>query len=318
MKMVVLDGHALNPGDLSWEALGALGDLTVFDRTEQEDLAVERIGDAEILIINKFPVTASLLDRCPSVKAIFVLATGYNVVDCRAAKARGIPVCNVPAYGTAAVAQFTFGLILTLCHRIELHSHSVRQMDWTNGPDFCYWLAPQTELAGKTLGIIGFGRIGRAVGKIAKAFGMRVLAYSRSECEEGRAIGEYVSLEALLAQSDIITLHCPMTAETEHIIREETISKMKDGVMLVNTARGQLIKDADLADALKSGKLRGAALDVVSVEPIQRDNPLLGCENCILTPHIAWAPAESRRRLMDTVVENVRCWMNGTPRNVVN
>lgn len=318
MKMVVLDGYALNPGDLSWEALGDLGDLMVYDRTEQEDLAVERIGDAEILIINKFPVTASLLDRCPGVKAIFVLATGYNVVDCRAAKARGIPVCNVPSYGTAAVAQFTFGLILTLCHRIELHSHSVRQMDWTNGPDFCYWLTPQTELAGKTLGIIGFGRIGRAVGKIARAFGMRVLAYSRSACEEGRTIGEYVSLEALLAQSDIITLHCPMTAETENIIRAETIAKMKDGAMLVNTARGQLVKDADLADALKSGKLRGAALDVVSVEPIQQDNPLLGCENCILTPHIAWAPAESRRRLMDTVVENVRCWMNGTPRNVVN
>ena len=318
MKMVVLDGYALNPGDLSWEGLSALGELAVYDRTETETLAVERIGDAEILIINKFPVTASLLDRCPSVQVIFVLATGYNVVDCAAARARGIPVCNVPAYGTTAVAQFTMGLILTLCHRIELHSHSVKQMDWTSGVDFCYWLTPQTELSGKTLGIIGFGRIGREVGKIAKAFGMQVLAYSRSECEEGRAVADYVPLDELLTRSDIISLHCPMTPETENIIRQETIAKMKDGAMLINTARGQLVNDADLAEALNSGKLRGAALDVVSVEPILPDNPLLRCENCILTPHIAWAPVESRRRLMNIVVENVRCWLNGEPKNVVN
>jgi len=318
MKMVVLDGYALNPGDLSWDALRLLGNLTVYDRTENEDLAVERIGNAEVLIINKVPVTASLLDRCPSVKAVFVMATGYNVVDCAAARARGIPVCNVPAYGTTAVAQFTIGLILTLCHRIELHSLSVKQMDWTTGVDFCYWLTPQTELWGKTLGIIGFGRIGREVGKIAKAFGMRVLAYNRSQCEEGRSIADYVSLEELLSRSDIVTLHCPMTPETENIIRSETIAIMKDGAMLINTARGQLVKDSDLAEALSSGKLRGAALDVVSVEPILPDNPLLGCENCILTPHIAWAPVESRRRLMNIVVENVRCWLNGEPKNVVN
>ena len=318
MKMVVLDGYALNPGDLSWDGLRQLGDLTVYDRTENEDLAVSRIGDAEVLIMNKFPVTASLLDRCPSVKVVFVLATGYNVVDCAAARVRNIPVCNVPAYGTTAVAQFTFGLLLTLCHRIELHSKSVKQMDWTSGQDFCYWLTPQTELAGKTMGIIGFGRIGRAVGAIARAFGMNVVAYNRSQCEEGRAIAEYVTLDELLSRADVISLHCPMTPDTENIINAENIGKMKDGVMLINTARGQLVDDAALAHALSSSKIRGAALDVVSKEPIEPGNPLLGCENCILTPHIAWAPVESRGRLMDIVVSNVRAWMNGTPQNVIN
>lgn len=316
MKMVVLDGNALNPGDLSWQPLEDLGNLTVYDRTETEDLAVSRIGDAEILLVNKVPVTATLLERCPSVRAIFVLATGYNVVDCAAARARNIPVCNVPAYGTAAVAQFTLALILTLCHRIEAHSHSVHNGNWTKSPDFCYWLSPQTELAGKTLGILGFGRIGQAVAKLAKAFGMEVIVYSRTQ--KPTDLARYVTLEQLFEESDILTLHCPLFPETQGIVNAETLAKMKPGAMLINTARGQLIDETAVAEALVTGKLRGAALDVVSREPIEGTNPLLSAPNCILTPHIAWAPLESRQRLMDIVVSNVRAFLNGTPQNVVN
>lgn len=318
MKIVCLDGHALNPGDLSWSELAAFGDLTVYDRTGTLEEAVSRIGAAEILLINKFPVTEALLNRCPSVKAIFVLATGYNVVDCAAARARNIPVCNVPAYGTTAVAQFTMGLILTMCHRIETHSDSVHNGDWGRSPDFCYWLTPQTELAGKTLGIIGFGRIGRQVGKIARAFGMEVLTYSRSQCEEGLKIASYVNLDELLEKSDIISLHCPLFPETERIINAHSIARMKDGVMLVNTSRGGLIDEEAVSAALHKGKIRCAALDVVSTEPITEENPLLTAPNCILTPHIAWAPVESRQRLMDIVVANVKSYLSGKPQNVVN
>lgn len=318
MKIVCLDGHALNPGDLSWSELAAFGNLTVYDRTVTLEEAVSRIGAAEILLINKFPVTEALLNRCPTIKAIFVLATGYNVVDCAAARARNIPVCNVPAYGTTAVAQFTMGLILTMCHRIETHSGSVHNGDWGRSPDFCYWLTPQTELAGKTLGIIGFGRIGREVGKIARAFGMEVLAYSRSQCEEGLEIASYVNLDELLDQSDIISLHCPLFPETERIINAHSIARMKDGVMLVNTSRGGLIDEEAVSAALHKGKIRCAALDVVSTEPITEENPLLTAPNCILTPHIAWAPVESRQRLMDIVVANVKAYLSGKPQNVVN
>lgn len=318
MKIVILDGHALNPGDLDYGCLEQFGELIVYDRTETEAEAAERIGNAEIILINKFPITESLLAACPSIRLICVQATGYNVVDCAAAKRRNIPVCNVPAYGTASVAQFTMALILELCHRIGLHNHSVHQHEWEQCPDFCYWLRPQMELNGKALGIIGFGRIGRAVGNLAKAFGMNVLAYSRSQCEEGREIGEYVDLDTLLSQSDIISLHCPLFPETENLINKDTIAKMKDGAMLVNTARGQLINETDVADALKSGKLRGAAVDVVSQEPIRSDNPLLTTRKCIITPHIAWAPTESRQRLLDTVAANIRGFMEGKPQNVVN
>lgn len=318
MKIVVLDGHALNPGDLDWKCLEQFGEVTVYERTADEAEAITRIGDAEIVLINKVPITESLLAACPSVRLICVQATGYNVVDCSAAKRRGIPVCNVPAYGTDAVAQFTMALILEMCHRIGLHNDSVHQHEWEQNPDFCYWLTPQMELAGKTLGIIGFGRIGRAVGRLAKAFGMRVIAFSRTECAEGGEIGEYVDLDTLLTQSDIISLHCPLFPETEKIINAENIAKMKDGAMLVNTARGQLLDEAAVAAALESGKLRYAAMDVVSEEPIRSDNPLLTTRKCIITPHIAWAPVESRQRLLNCVVENIRGFLNGKPQNVVN
>ena len=318
MKITVLDGYTLNPGDLSWSDLSALGDLTVYDRTDDLEQAVSRIGDSDILIINKFPVTEELLSRCPNIKGIFVLATGYNVVDCTAARARNIPVCNVPTYGTDAVAQFTFALILAMCHRVEQHSESVHNGHWTNCPDFCYWLSPLTELSGKTLGIVGFGRIGRAVARIARGFGMDVIATSRTETPEGAALADYVSLEELLNRSDIVSLHCPLFPQTEKIINHKSIAQMKDGAMLVNTSRGGLIDETAVAEALKSGKLRSAAVDVVSTEPIRQDNPLLSAPNCLITPHIAWAPKESRQRLMDIVVANVKAFLNGTPQNVAN
>jgi len=239
-------------------------------------------------------------------------------VDCQAAKELGVLVCNVPAYGTNAVAQFTFGLILELCHRIGIHDTSVHQGDWSRCPYFCYWLTPQMELSGKTLGIIGFGRIGRAVAKIAKGFGMEVLAFSRSVCEEGAALAEYVDLDTLLKRSHIISLHCPLFPETKGIINAASIAQMRDGAFLVNTARGDLVDDDALVDALRSGKLRGAALDVASQEPIPENHVLLNAPNCILTPHIAWAPVESRQRLMDIVVANVRGYIEGKPQNLVN
>ena len=318
MKIVILDGYALNPGDLSYDCLRQFGDVTIYDRTDSEAEAIARIGDSEIVLINKVPITETLLAACPGIRLICVQATGYNVVDCDACAKRGIPVTNVPSYGTTAVAQFTIALMLELCHRIELHSQDVHSGGWERADSFCYWLTPQMELAGKTLGIIGFGSIGKAVGRLARAFGMNVLAFNRSQSEEGRQIGTYVDLDTLLARSDIITLHCPLFPETEKIINAGSIGKMKDGAMLINTARGALVDEAALADALNSGKLRGAALDVVSREPIRQDNPLLSCKNCILTPHIAWAPIESRRRLLDTVVENIRAFLDGKPQNVVN
>lgn len=317
MKIVILESKAVNPGDLSWEPIQKFGDVVLYDRTPAEE-AAHRIGDAEIVLINKTPITAEVMDACPQLKLICVEATGYNVVDCAAAKERGILVCNVPAYSTDCVAQFTFALLLEVCCRVGLHNDSVHAGDWCRNPDFCYWLTPQMELAGKTIGIIGFGKIGRAVGKIAKAFGMRVLAYNRSRCPEGEALGEYVTLEKLLAESDIISLHCPMTDLTANIIRSETISKMKDGVILLNTARGGLINEEDLAAALKQNKLRAYAADVVSVEPIIESNPLLSAPNCILTPHMAWAPVEARQRIINITVENIRGYLNGNPVNVVN
>ena len=317
MKIVVLDGYALNPGDLSWNCIAQFGEVTVYDRTPAE-LIVPRIGDAEIILLNKTPITEETLAACPSIKLICVLATGYNVVDCEAAKLRGIPVCNVPAYGTAAVAQFTFALLLELCHQVGLHSESVHNGDWCRSIDFCYWKTPQMELAGKTMGIIGFGRIGRAVGQIAKAFGMRVIAYNRSHCAEGEAIGEYVDLDTLFRQSDIISLHCPLTPQTSELINKDSISKMKDGVILLNTARGGLVNENDLFEALTAGKLRSAAVDVVSAEPMAADNPLLNAPNCIITPHMAWAPLESRQRIMDCTVRSIQAFLDGQPINTVN
>ncbi|MBQ6851879.1 MAG: D-2-hydroxyacid dehydrogenase [Oscillospiraceae bacterium] len=316
MKIVILEGHAVNPGDLSWEVLNEFGEITVYDRTAPEEAAA-RIGDAEIVLINKTPVTAELLDACPSVRLICVLATGYNVVDCCAAKERGVVVCNVPAYGTNAVAQFTFALLLELCHQAGVHSQAVHRGDWSRCPDFCFWYTKQTELVGKTIGIIGFGRIGQAVGKIANAFGMNVLAYNRSISESGKSIARYVSLDELLKQSDIISLHCPMTPETDKLINRQSIGKMKAGAMLLNTARGGLIDEEALALALATGKISGYAADVVSVEPISPSNPLLNTPNTILTPHMAWAPVESRQRIIDCTAKSIRGYLKGNPVNTV-
>lgn len=314
MKITILDGHALNPGDLSWDCIRAFGSVTYYDRTEGEDLTVQRIGDSEIILLNKVAITENVIARCPQLKLICVLATGYNVVDCKAAAARGIPVCNVPGYGTDAVAQFTFALLLELCHRVGLHSDSVHNGDWSACPDFCYWKTPQMELAGKTMGIIGYGAIGQAVANISRAFGMKVLAYSRTHHPEHT----YVDLDTLLANSDVISLHCPLFAENTGMINSETIAKMKDGAILLNTARGALIDEAAVAEALKSGKLRGMAADVVCHEPIPTDSPLLTAPNCILTPHMAWAPVESRQRILDATVQNIRTFLSGKPQNVVN
>lgn len=317
MKIVILDGHAVNPGDLSWDCFRRFGTVTVHERTDPSQ-TVQRLQGADIVMTNKTPITGELLDACPTVRLICVLATGYNVVDCKAAQNRGIPVCNVPDYGTNAVAQFTFSLLLELCNRVGLHSDAVHQGEWTNCPDFCFWKTPQMELAGKTLGIIGFGRIGRAVGRIANAMGMDVIAYNRSRHPKGEAIGKYVELDTLLNKADIISLHCPLTAENTGMICDETISKMKDGAILLNTARGGLIVEKDVAAALQSGKLRGAAVDVVSKEPIDINNPLLTAPNCIITPHMAWAPIESRQRILDCTVASIEGYLSGKPINTVN
>ncbi len=320
MKIVILDGYAENPGDLSWDELGKLGELTVYDRTSltDEEEIIRRIGDAELIYTNKTPLTRPILDACPSVKAISVLATGYNVVDYQYAAKKGIPVMNVPAYGTASVAQFTIALLLEICHHAAHHSDAVHSGRWEHNEDFCFWDYPLIELAGKTMGIIGFGRIGQAVGRIAAALGMKVLAYSRSENEAGRAIAQYVDLDTLLSRSDVVSLHCPLFPETAEIIHKETIAQMKEGVILLNTSRGGLIAEQDLADALNSGKVYAFGADVVSTEPIRGDNPLLKAKNCIITPHIAWAPKESRQRVMDCSVENAKAYLSGTPIHVVN
>ena len=320
MKIVILDGYTENPGDLSWDALAALGDLTVYDRSSPTDPqeVIHRIGDAEIVITNKTPITRAVLDACPSVRFISVLATGYNIVDTVCAKERNIPVSNVPTYGTAAVGQFTIALLLEICHHVAHHSETVFAGKWERCPDFCYWDYPLIELDGKTMGIIGFGRIGQATGRIAKALGMRVLATGSRPCPEGSAIAEYTDLDTLLAASDVIALHCPLFPETAGIINRETIAKMKDGVILLNSSRGGLIVEQELADALNSGKVAAAGLDVVSTEPIQGSNPLLKAKNCIITPHIAWAPLESRQRIMDCTVENVTAFLAGQPVHTVN
>jgi len=310
MKIIILDGYTENPGDLSWDGFAALGELTVYDHTPANEI-ISRIGDAEIVITNKTPISAQTFAACPNIRYVGVLATGYNVVDIEAARERGIVVANVPTYGTAAVAQHTFALLLELCHHVGAHNAAVQQGRWTNGRDFCFWDYPLTELSGKTIGIIGYGRIGQAVANIARAFGMHVLACS-AHGGEGQ-----VSLEEVLTQSDVISLHCPLTKENEKFINRETIARMKDGVMIINTARGQLIDEEALQKALVSGKVSGAAVDVASVEPIRAENPLLGLENCIITPHIAWAPKESRQRLMDVAVENLASFLEGQPVNNV-
>ena len=316
MKIVILDGHALNPGDLSWDCIRQFGEVTVYERTPNKAETIRRIGDAQIVLLNKVPIDAEILDACPSIRFICCLSTGYNVVDIHAARERGIPVCNVPDYSTAAVSQFTFALLLELCHRIGHHDKTVHDGKWAACQDFCYWDTPQMELAGKTMGIIGYGRIGQAVSIIARAMGMDVLAYSRTVRDDVDV--DYVDMDTLLRRSDVISLHCPLFPETEKLINGETIAKMKDGAILLNTSRGQVIDEAAVAAALCSGKLRGAAMDVVSEEPISPDNPLLTAPNCVITPHMAWAPVETRQRILDTTVQSIRGYLNGNPQNVVN
>ena len=320
MKIVVLDGYAENPGDISWEPLAALGELTVHDRTSltESPLIARRIGDAEIAVTNKTPITRAVMDACPNLRAIAVLATGYNIVDTAYAREKNIPVMNVPVYGTDNVAQYAIALLLEACSHIGHHDRSVHAGEWTNSVDFCYWQRPLIEVSGKTAGIIGFGRIGMAVARILSAMNVRVLAYSRTERAEGRALADYVPLDTLFREADFIFLHCPLTSETEGIIRADSIAQMKDGVIIVNNGRGQLIVEEDLAAALARGKVGGAAVDVASSEPIRADNPLLHAPNCIITPHISWATKEARVRIMQMTADNVRAFMAGTPTNVVN
>ncbi len=319
-QIVILDGYTENPGDLSWAGFEALGFLTVYDRTPllDDEEIIRRIGNADIVYTNKTPLRRAAFDRCPGLKFVGVLATGYNVVDVAAAKERGIPVCNIPTYGTDAVGQFAIALLLEICHHVAHHSDAVHAGRWTSSPDFCFWDYPLIELAGKTMGIIGFGRIGQATGRIARALGMKVIAVDSHENEAGRAIGEYVALDELFVRSDVISLHCPLLPSTEGLINRDTIARMKDGVILLNNSRGPLIVEQDLADALNNGKVYAAGVDVVSAEPIRADNPLLTAKNCLITPHISWAPKESRQRLMDIAVDNLAKFLNGSPVNVVN
>ena len=320
MKIVVLDGYTENPGDLSWDALAQLGELTVYDRTDPRDeaLIISRMAGAELVFTNKTPITRAAIDACPRLRFIGILATGYNVVDCAYAREKGIPVSNVPAYGTASVSQFSIALLLELCHHIGHHDRAVHDGRWERCADWCFWDYPLIELEGKTMGIIGFGRIGQAEGRVARALGMRVLAHDLRPTDAGRELADYIDLDTLYARADVISLHCNLTPENTGMICKASIEKMKDGVLIVNNARGQLVNEADLAAALEAGKVAGAALDVVSTEPIRGDNPLLHAKNCILTPHISWAPIESRRRIMDCTVENARAFLKGTPVNVVN
>ena len=319
MKIVILDGYTENPGDLSWAEMEKFGELVVYDRTPVNDAAViERIRDADVVYTNKTPVSRASIESSPNLKFIGVLATGYNIVDVAAAKERGIPVSNIPTYGTAAVGQFAIAMLLEICHHVAHHSEAVHEGRWESCPDWCFWDYPLIELAGKTMGIIGFGRIGQTTGKIASALGMKVLAYDTFVNEAARSIGEYVDLDTLLKESDVIALHCPLFPETQGIINKNTIAKMKDGVIILNNSRGQLVVEQDLADALNSGKVYAAGLDVVSTEPIRGDNPLLKAKNCLITPHISWAPKESRQRLMDIAIANLKSFVEGSPINVVN
>ena len=319
MKIVILDGYTENPGDLSWKPLERFGELSVYDRTPYENAEIiRRIGDAEIVVTNKTPLGREVLEACPAIRFIAVLATGYNVVDVACARERGVPVSNVPAYGTAAVGQFAIALLLEICSHVAHHSDAVHAGRWQSAPDWTFWDYPLIELAGKTMGIIGFGRIGQTTGRIAKALGMSVLATGSRETEAGRAIAEYTDLDTLLRSSDVICLHCPLFPETAGIINKESIEKMKNGVILINNSRGGLVVEQDLADALNSGKVLAAGLDVVSTEPIREDNPLLTAKNCLITPHISWAPKEARQRILDCTAENLRAFLDGKPVNVVN
>jgi len=317
-KIVVLDGYVENPGDLSWAGVEALGELVVYDRCpDDEDEIIRRLAAADILVANKTKITRKVIEST-KLKYITVLATGYNMLDIACAREYGISVSNVPGYGTASVAQFAIALLLEICSRVAHHSEAVHQGRWESCPDWTFWDYPLIELSGKTMGIIGFGSIGQSVGRIAKAMGMRVITHSRSVKEEGKLIADYVDLDTLFRESDVISLHCPLFPETKNIINKNNIAKMKDGVIIINNSRGGLVVEQDLVDALNSGKVAAAGLDVVSEEPIKGTNPLLTAKNCFITPHISWAPKESRQRIMDTTVENIKAFLAGKPQNVVN
>ncbi len=320
MKIVVLDGYTENPGDISWEPLKRLGEFSVYDRTSfvEAPVIAERIGDAQVAVTNKTPISRDTIDACPNLKLIAVLATGYNVVDYKYAKEKNIPVVNVPTYGTAAVGQYSIAMLLEICHHIGHHDRSVHEGNWANNADWCYWDYPLIELDGKTIGIIGFGRIGQTEGRIAKAMGMKVLACDPYPNASGEEIAEYVDLDTLYAKADVVSLHCNLTSENTGMINSASIAKMKDGVILMNNARGQLINEQDVADALNAGKIAAAGLDVVYSEPIKADCPLLGAKNCIITPHISWASRECRQRIMDITAANIEAFVNGNPVNVVN
>lgn len=318
LKFVVLDSFALNPGDLSWEWLKNLGECDIYDRTPAEKI-VERCMDADIVLTNKTPLTKETLSQLSNLKYIALLSTGYNVVDWEYAKEIGVPVSNIPAYSTNAVAQLTFSLILEITNAVGVHSESVRNGEWSACPDFCYWKTPLTELCDKTLGIVGFGQIGQAVADIAEAFKMKIVAVSGHETDQShRKNFSWVDMDTLAKTSDIISFHCPLTEKTTGLVNEEFISKCKDGAIIINTSRGPVVDDQALANALNSGKLRGAGLDVLSVEPPKADNPLLTAKNCFITPHIAWAGFETRERLMNILKENVSAYLSGNPQNVVN
>ncbi len=320
MKITILDSFTENPGDLSWEPVTSLGETTIYPRTSKTDTdeIIARVSDADTVVTNKTPITRRVLDACPNVKLVALLSTGTDICDGAYARERGVTVCNVPAYSTMAVAQHAMALLLEICSSVGLMSQSVHDGEWDSCLDFCYWKRPLIELDGLTVGVIGFGKIGRAFGRAAKAFGMNVIAAGSRPTPEGQAIAEYVSLDELLRRADVISLHCPLTPDTREIINRSTISRMRDGVIILNTGRGGLVNEQALADGLNTGKVYAAGVDVVSVEPIERSNPLLTAKNCFITPHIAWAPRSCRQRVMDITAENIRLFYNGTPQNVVN
>ncbi|MBP5519452.1 MAG: D-2-hydroxyacid dehydrogenase [Treponema sp.] len=314
IKLKILDGHADNPGDLSWDEFSKLAEVTVYDRTEQNQV-VSRIGDAQAAFINKVIITDEILSQLPALRYIGVCATGYNVVDIEACKKRGIIVTNIPSYSTNAVAQHVFSFITYFTNHVALHNQSVHNGDWITSPDFVYWKEPLTELAGKTLGIFGYGNIGSKVAQIATAFGMNVICHTRTQKP---GMPESVSREELFSRSDFLSLHAPLTEQTKNMINKDSLSLMKKSAFLINTARGGFVVEQDLADCLKSGGIAGYAADVILNEPMNKDCPLLGCPNCVLTPHIAWAPKETRQRLLDIALENFKAWISGNPINVVS
>lgn len=318
MKIVVLDGYALNPGDLSWEGIKEMGDVVVHDRTSPDQI-VERSRGADVLFTNKTPVREAVIRQLADLKFIGVLATGYNIIDVKAAREKGVIVSNIPDYGSYSVAQLTLALLLELCHHVQRHSDSVHEGKWASSKDWCFWDYPLVELAGKTMGIIGFGSIGQKVGDMATAFGMKLLGTARRQSDQShRKNFRWADIGELLEESDVVSIHCPLTPDTEGMINAQSLRRMKKHAFLINTSRGPIIVDQDLADALNDGVISGAGIDVLSVEPPPKDNPLFNAKNCIITPHIAWATREARKRLMDMATNNLRAFVKGSPVNVVS